>query len=355
MMRGHYGYPNVLRVGPRPYNLEEWADRPSPGPFQRAPLAGECDRGPAPGPAAAVWSPAKTTSVGIRDGRKAKSQRNQMLANGGQYRISTLTFEESPRALEHTYFVTNTQQQGGFGKFRFAMDARGHAWGVKEFRTQYYSPLNGKRPPFKTSTTRMTQVCNELRLMCAAGGREAVRDALDINGKVYVVMPLMEGSVDDVVERVPVHSRRSFGRSVVRQLAVDLGRLHARGYVHRDVKLANALWSSHGTVTLSDFGAAAPTGRDGLLTGRIGTWGCMAPELVRKQRYDRKVDVWSLGIAFADIYCDATRSPFARRGQPPCRFSPATTPGGVSAFLPPELPLWAPVAPPTYGMTIFSP
>ncbi|KAL5561725.1 hypothetical protein UlMin_031472 [Ulmus minor] len=98
------------------------------------------------------------------------------------------------------------------------------------------------------------------------------------------------------------------------QLALDLSRgmsyLHSQKIVHRDVKTENILLDSHRNLKIADFGVArveAQNPRD--MTGETGTLGYMAPEVLDGKPYNRKCDVYSLGICLWEIYCCAM--PFA--------------------------------------------
>jgi len=76
-----------------------------------------------------------------------------------------------------------------------------------------------------------------------------------------------------------------------------LNYLHSQNRIHRDIKSDNVLIHSNGTIKLADFGFAAQLtqSRNNRVTV-VGTPYWMAPELIRGQPYDSKVDVWSLGI-----------------------------------------------------------
>src|SRR5262245_8791673 len=81
-----------------------------------------------------------------------------------------------------------------------------------------------------------------------------------------------------------------------RQAACGLARLHAAGWVHRDVKPANLICARNGRVKLIDLGAAGRL--DGHVRPPVG-WGAMqflAPELAsRTDVTDPRSDVYGLG------------------------------------------------------------
>jgi len=86
---------------------------------------------------------------------------------------------------------------------------------------------------------------------------------------------------------------------ILRAVAEALAHLHhEQGIIHRDVKPENILVSDDGsTVRLSDFSLAIEKRRDFLTSRRIsGSPSYLAPERLLLQRYDERVDIYSLGI-----------------------------------------------------------
>lgn len=92
-------------------------------------------------------------------------------------------------------------------------------------------------------------------------------------------------------------------RHVAWQLYSSIDYLHQRKVAHRDIKLENILIESLNSsgnkleIKLTDFGCADFfSEEDGLMGGQVGSNNCMAPEMLQNQRYDCKVDIWSLSV-----------------------------------------------------------
>ena len=66
--------------------------------------------------------------------------------------------------------------------------------------------------------------------------------------------------------------------------------------VHRDLKLANILLNKDLVVKLGDFGFAKHFESDNLLQSYCGTPLTMAPEILKREKYNEKCDIWSLGV-----------------------------------------------------------
>uniref|UniRef100_A0A7N0T7L5 mitogen-activated protein kinase kinase kinase n=1 Tax=Kalanchoe fedtschenkoi TaxID=63787 RepID=A0A7N0T7L5_KALFE len=87
-----------------------------------------------------------------------------------------------------------------------------------------------------------------------------------------------------------------------RQILHGLKYLHDRNVVHRDIKCANILVDTSGSVKLADFGLAKATRKNDVKSCK-GTPYWMAPEVVngKKQGYGLAADIWSLGCTVLEM------------------------------------------------------
>jgi len=74
-----------------------------------------------------------------------------------------------------------------------------------------------------------------------------------------------------------------------------LAALHERGWVYRDIKAENLIFTQAGTLKLVDFGLAKWLGAGGRTSTVCGTTEYMAPEVVEQNAYDRSADWWAVG------------------------------------------------------------
>lgn len=86
-------------------------------------------------------------------------------------------------------------------------------------------------------------------------------------------------------------------RKIVKCIGEALRHLHARGIAHRDIKLANVLLKKDFTIKLADFGFAREAGgEEVMMQTYCGTPITMAPEILQGRPYDKKCDIWSMGV-----------------------------------------------------------
>jgi serine/threonine protein kinase len=84
--------------------------------------------------------------------------------------------------------------------------------------------------------------------------------------------------------------------AVAFQTLWGLSYLHFESRLHRDVKPANILLHSNGSVKLSDFGISSELNVMKMNTTVVGTTMYMALERLRAKAYGTPSDVWSLGL-----------------------------------------------------------
>lgn len=90
--------------------------------------------------------------------------------------------------------------------------------------------------------------------------------------------------------------------------------------LHRDPKPLNLLLTKHLEVKVADLGISKVLeGRAGpadpySMTGGVGSWRYMAPEVVRHQQYNEKVDIFAFGLII--YFISSGRQPFCQWADP---------------------------------------
>jgi len=89
-----------------------------------------------------------------------------------------------------------------------------------------------------------------------------------------------------------------------------LGLLHERNIIHKDIKPQNILLMHDGAVKIVDFGISqtfsATLGSN--TVSKAGTPLYQAPEVIKRQPFDQKVDMWALGCVI--YFMASLRPPF---------------------------------------------
>lgn len=130
-------------------------------------------------------------------------------------------------------------------------------------------------------------------------------DSYIVDKKLWVVMEFMgAGCLTEVLDQFDagVHMTEPQIAFVCKANLRGLAYVHSMHRIHRDIKSDNILLGSDGSCKIADFGYAAQlTQEKNVRKTIVGTPYWMAPELIRGQDYDQKVDIWSLGIMVMEM------------------------------------------------------
>ncbi len=116
------------------------------------------------------------------------------------------------------------------------------------------------------------------------------------NGTAYLAMEFLDGgSVGDMIEKGKVGENEAV--SVIERVTDALEKMHAQGFIHRDIKPDNIVLTKDGRTILIDFGAAKQFVRD--MTQKINpmlTPGYAPLEQYSSSaRFDHRLDIYALG------------------------------------------------------------
>eukprot|EP01103_Thecamoeba_quadrilineata_P012296 TRINITY_DN3135_c0_g1_i1.p1 TRINITY_DN3135_c0_g1~~TRINITY_DN3135_c0_g1_i1.p1 ORF type:complete len:955 (+),score=231.07 TRINITY_DN3135_c0_g1_i1:50-2914(+) len=154
---------------------------------------------------------------------------------------------------------------------------------------------------FLMSQSNPKVVVNELVLMKEINHRAIVKyiDSFLVKKFLWVVMEYMDGSdLSAIIGNCHPLSEEIIA-TICKEMLDALRHLHAKNIIHRDIKSDNIMLKSDGTIKLTDFGFGAQLSLDPGKDKRrtvVGTPYWMAPEVIKGEPYDMKVDVWSLGV-----------------------------------------------------------
>ena len=124
-----------------------------------------------------------------------------------------------------------------------------------------------------------------------------------LQGEPFLVMEFIDGpGLNSLIigKNEQLNGRRV---QLIRQAAEALDAVHEAGYIHRDVCPRNFVVSPDGdNLTLIDFGLTVPATDAFMQPGnRTGTPNYMAPELVKRQPTDRRLDIFAFGVSAYEI------------------------------------------------------
>jgi len=123
---------------------------------------------------------------------------------------------------------------------------------------------------------------------------------------LWIFMELLSsGSMLDIIQMLDHENailKEQEIATIIRESLLGLEYMHRQNRLHRDVKSANILLHRNGDVKLCDFGVSnkiidTVKKRDTL----VGSPYWMAPEVIIRNEYDSRADIWSLGITTIEL------------------------------------------------------
>lgn len=119
-------------------------------------------------------------------------------------------------------------------------------------------------------------------------------------GDVFMVFEFVDYDLSGLLKSTGVTLTELHARCYMHQLLSGVKYLHDNGVLHRDIKSANLLVTKNNVLKIADWGLARLVPDDipgaAKLTNPVVTLWYRSPEvIVGSRRYDKGVDVWSVG------------------------------------------------------------
>ncbi|KAI0989898.1 hypothetical protein GJ496_006556 [Pomphorhynchus laevis] len=134
--------------------------------------------------------------------------------------------------------------------------------------------------------SRREMIISEIEVMKDSKFRSIVNfiECYLLDKELWIVMEYMEGGqLTQVVEKTIMNEIQM--ATIVKECLEALNFLHSKHIIHRDVKSDNVLLTT-------------PDSKRNTI---VGTPYWMAPEVIARKKYDRKVDIWSLGVMIIEM------------------------------------------------------
>ncbi|XP_022780460.1 calcium/calmodulin-dependent protein kinase type IV-like [Stylophora pistillata] len=143
----------------------------------------------------------------------------------------------------------------------------------------------------------MKQHCNIIQL----------HEIFETPSHIYMVLEFVEGGelFERIVER-GYYSEKD-AADAVRQICDALAYIHKHKIIHRDLKPENLLYANKkedSALKIADFGLSKMLYGEQCNTATVcGTPGYCAPEVLKGNPYDTKVDMWAVGVIAYILEC----------------------------------------------------
>lgn len=216
-----------------------------------------------------------------------------MLKQIPEVEVKNRAFEGRGLPLDKECFsFLNVIGAGSFGQvFRVASKKTNLLYAVKAVSKSFIKNL-----------TLEAQILKEIDLMLRCNHENVVKiqGCFEDESLLYLVMELASGG--SLFKKLQTSRKISEPETaeIITQLARALHYLHSQNppILHRDLKPENVL-ISNGKYVIADFGWSNV--KDDLRNTYCGTPDYLAPEMIRGEGHDEKLDVWTVGVLMFEL------------------------------------------------------
>jgi serine/threonine-protein kinase len=199
------------------------------------------------------------------------------------------------------YYLQELINSGGMADIWLATDGNGKAIALRLLHHHRRFNFAAKRR-FLRGCEILSQIHNHDYVIGYLGHGK-------INGDLYLVMEYVEGAnLKLLFTRNDTVLSENIGNVLI-DMAVALEHVHESGFMHLDFKPENVLLTRNGSVRLVDFDSAQPKpDKPKKMSENPGTPAYMAPEQIRRQPIDHRVDIFAYGVTAYELLTG--RKPF---------------------------------------------
>jgi eukaryotic-like serine/threonine-protein kinase len=132
---------------------------------------------------------------------------------------------------------------------------------------------------------------------------KAYEHGVTTNNEQFIVMELIEGIGLAYLVDVQNDAMKEHRLRIMIELGEALEYLHKHDWIHRDLCPRNVLMDKQYSTKLIDFGLVVPNTKAFQEPGnRTGTANYMAPELIKRQRTNQRIDIFSYAVTCFEMY-----------------------------------------------------
>ncbi|GFO07070.1 eukaryotic translation initiation factor 2-alpha kinase 3-like [Plakobranchus ocellatus] len=178
-------------------------------------------------------------------------------------------------------------------------------------------PLTNTSPQM---TSKSEDLAIDITLSSHRGDEEEDKQTSHISNTgaklyLYIQMQLYrEDTLKDWLSNNTLNRDRHSVLTIFDEIVCAVDYVHKQGLMHRDLKPSNIFFSADGHVKVGDFGLATAvtvqhdqnagdsTSLSEKHTAEVGTTLYMSPEQIANKPYDLKVDIFSMGLIFLELW-----------------------------------------------------
>lgn len=147
------------------------------------------------------------------------------------------------------------------------------------------------------------QKMKEVAILCKLHNRNLIKlhDYFTEEGNIYIITEFCsKGDLSKYLATAICLPKHRIWRMII-EITLAVAYLHQSGIIHCDLKPQNVFISSDNRVKVGDFSSAIIGSTNNHFSLYQGTPCYTAPEVYKKESFNNKVDIWSLGCIIYEL------------------------------------------------------
>ena len=150
---------------------------------------------------------------------------------------------------------------------------------------------------------------NEAKILSSIDSEYIVKyyDSSKESKTFYILMEYCQGSdlkkyINNFKERKDLIKEKIIYK-IILELCLGIKKIHDNNLIHRDFKPENLFISEGYNIKIGDFGISKQLDPNNKYAKTyVGTNNYMAPEVIKGEKYNNKVDIWALGCIIYELF-----------------------------------------------------